>query len=125
MKRIVVPVDDENGLEARLADHFVDAPYYAIVDIDENSKITNVKTELNKEVEAGCIGRPHENLLVLNPTVFVVRHMGPVCLASLQDAGIKVLKANGKTVKKIVASYIKGKLKQIEQIVPGCERNRP
>ncbi len=120
MTRIIVPVEDKNGLESRLVDHFFEAPYYAIVDLDKNNKITNVRTEANQEVLAGCIGRPHEQLLDLNPNAFVVRSMGPVCLSSLQDAGIKVLKANGNTVKKIVSSYVKGKLKQV---VPGCERS--
>ena len=32
--RIVVPVADESGLNAQLAEHFVRAPYFAVVDLD-------------------------------------------------------------------------------------------
>jgi predicted Fe-Mo cluster-binding NifX family protein len=43
-KRIVIPVEDERGLEARVAEHFGRAPFFAVVDLDENGKILSTKT---------------------------------------------------------------------------------
>ena len=42
-KRIVIPTEDKSGLEAHLAEHFGRAPYYTIVDLDENNNNTRGK----------------------------------------------------------------------------------
>ena len=41
--RIIVPTDTQQGLDAPLAQHFGRAPYYAVVELDDNSEISNVK----------------------------------------------------------------------------------
>ena len=51
-KRIMLPVEDEKGLEAKVAHHFGMAPYFAIVEINEN-KTLKVKTEPNKSEHHG------------------------------------------------------------------------
>ena len=50
--RIIIPVEDESGLEAHLAEHFGRAPYFALVDF-ENGKVTAVKTEANTSEALG------------------------------------------------------------------------
>lgn len=117
-KRIVIPVEDERGLEARVAEHFGRAPFFAVVDLDENGKILSTKTEANKGEHHGGTGHPHENLLALKPDVIIACGMGPGGLTSFQNAGATVLKANANTVKDIVASYKQGKL---ETLATGCE----
>jgi predicted Fe-Mo cluster-binding NifX family protein len=112
-KRIVIPTEDDSSLEANLAEHFGRAPYYTIVDLDENNNNTGVRTEVNKGEHVGGTGHPHEHLLALKPNIFVVKGMGPGCLSSLQDTGINVLQATGTTVKEIVESYKEGKLKAL------------
>lgn len=117
-KRIVIPVEDERGLEARVAEHFGRAPFFAVVDLDENGKILSTKTEANKGEHHGGTGHPHENLLALKPDVIIACGMGPGGLTSFQNAGATVLKANANTVKDIVASYKQCKL---ETLATGCE----
>ena len=51
-KRIMLPVEDQAGLEAKVAHHFGRAPHFAIVEIDEN-KTLKVKTEPNKSEHMG------------------------------------------------------------------------
>ena len=109
-KRIVIPTEDNSGLEAHLAQHFGRAPYYTVVDLDEKNQIMGVRTELNKGEHVGGSGHPHEHLLALKPNIFVVQGMGPGCLSSLQDAGLTVLKATGTTVKEITEQFKEGKL---------------
>jgi predicted Fe-Mo cluster-binding NifX family protein len=117
-KRIVIPTENKSGLDAILAEHFGRAPYYTIVDLDENNQNVGVRTEVNKGEHVGGTGHPHEHLLALKPNIFVVKGMGPGCLSSLQEAGINVLKATGTTVKEIVESFKEGKL---TALVGACE----
>ena len=119
-KRIVMPVENQAGLEAPIAEHFGKAPYYAVVDLDKNNAVSNIKTEMNRSEHAGGVGLPHENLLVLKPDVFVVYGMGPGCLRSLQSTGMIVLKAVGNTVNDIVTAFKEGQLKALEG---GCEHH--
>jgi predicted Fe-Mo cluster-binding NifX family protein len=109
-QRIVIPTEDKSGLEAHLAQHFGRAPFYTIVELDENNQIVGVRTEVNKGEHVGGTGHPHEHLLGLKPNIFVVQGMGPGCLSSLQDAGVTVLKATGNTVKEITEQFKEGKL---------------
>ena len=45
-KRIMIPVEDESVLEAQVAHHFGQAPYFAIVELDDNQKPQ--KSKLNQ-----------------------------------------------------------------------------
>jgi len=119
-KRIVIPVDDKSGIDAQLSQHFGQAPYFAVVDLDENNTITNITTEINQGEHAGGQGHPHEHLIVLKPNVFVVHGMGPGCLMSLRNAGLTVLKATGNTVKEIIDQFRQGQLPQLEG---GCQHS--
>ena len=52
-KRIMLPVEDEAGLEAKVAHHFGRAPYFAIVELDESQKSPKVKIEPNRSEHMG------------------------------------------------------------------------
>jgi predicted Fe-Mo cluster-binding NifX family protein len=116
--RVIVPAEDQTGLKARLAEHFGRAPYYAIVDFDENGNIANVKTVPNVGEHAGGMGYSHDNLLVHQPTAIIVYGMGPRGLNSFQSAGVAVLKANADTVGEVVNAYKENKLQELTE---GCE----
>ncbi len=117
--RVVIPVLDENGLKARIAEHFGRAPFYAVLALDENKKIENVKTVENNGEHCGGHGHMHENILDLQPNVLIAYGMGPRGLTNLQEAGIEVLKANADTVKDVMDSYRNGKLQKLSE---GCHQ---
>lgn len=117
-KRVVIPVENKAGLEAKVAQHFGRAPYYAIVELEEKGQILNVKTEENTGEHVGGTGHPHENLLALNPDVIIAYAMGPGGLHSFQNAGVTVLKATEDAVKGNVNFFKEGKLKEL---MGGCE----
>ena len=116
--RIVVPAEDQKGLNARLAEHFGRAPYFAIVELDENGKVSNVKTVANVGEHAGGVGQAHDHILELKPNAIIVYGMGPRGLISFQSAGIAVLKANANTVSEVIAAYREDKLQELTE---GCE----
>jgi predicted Fe-Mo cluster-binding NifX family protein len=116
-KRIMMPVEDEKGLEAKIAHHFGRAPFFAIVELDENQKTPKVKIEPNKsEHMGGAPGHSHESFLALKPDVVVAYSMGPGALNTFLGAGVTVLEATAITVKGNIESFKEGKLKDC-----GCE----
>ena len=119
IKRIMMPVEDEGGLEAQVAHHFGRAPFFALVELDENQETLKVKTEPNRsEHMGGAPGHSHESFLALEPDVVVTYSMGPGAMNTFQDAGVKVLKATADTVKGNIEFFKEGKL---EELVVGCE----
>jgi len=115
--KIIIPVADENGLNARIAEHFGRAPFYTIVSLDENEEVEKVETVENTGEHFGGEGHIHDNLLKLKPNAIIAYGMGPRGLTGFQDAGIAVLKANGHAVKDAVAAYKDDKL---EELTEGC-----
>ena len=119
MKRIMMPVEDATGLEAKVAHHFGRAPHFALVEFDENNKTLKVDTEPNRsEHMGGAQGHSHESFLALKPDVVIAYTMGPGALSTFIDAGIKVLEATANTVKGNIESFKEGKLKEL---VAACE----
>jgi predicted Fe-Mo cluster-binding NifX family protein len=117
-ERIVIPSEDQKGLNAYLAQHFGRAPYYTIVDIDKNGTVLNVKAVENKGEHFGGIGEAHSHLLELKQNAIIAYGMGPRGLLSFQNAGIAVLKANADTVNEVVTAYKEDKLQELTE---GCE----
>ena len=115
--RIVIPVENQTGLESPIAQHFGRAPFFAVVDIDDNHNILGITAEMNRGEHMGGSGHAHEHLLALKPNVFVTYGMGLGCLSNLQSFGVTVLKATGSTVKETLEQFKEGKL---EPLTGGC-----
>ena len=116
--RIVVPAEDQSGLSAHLAQHFGRAPYYAVVDVDENGNVSNIRSVANSGEHFGGVGEAHSQILELKPNAVIAYGMGPRGLTSFQNNGIAVLKANAHTVNEVVTAYKKDKLQELTE---GCE----
>jgi len=116
--RIAIPVENQDGLEAPIAEHFGRAPFFAIVDLDEKGKVASVKTEANTGEHHGGTGHPHENLLAFKTKHHCSIWNGPGGLTSFQNAGVNVLKATAKTVQEAVTQFKAGTL---EKLTGGCE----
>jgi predicted Fe-Mo cluster-binding NifX family protein len=119
--RIVIPVLDESGLNARLSEHFGRAPYFAVIDLDENGNILNLRTESNVSEHFGGTGRPPDRILQFQPDALITYGMGPRALSIFQDARVAVLRANGNTVKEVVIAYAKNELVELTE---GCQHAR-
>ena len=118
-KKVMIPVEDKAGLDAQVAHHFGKAPYFALVEVDEDQKTSKIKTEPNRsEHMGGQPGHSHESFLALKPDIVIAYSMGPGALNTFQDAGITVLEATADTVKGNIESFNKGKLKEL---AGGCE----
>ena len=114
---VVIPVSDGNGLNARIAEHFGRAPFYAIVVLDKDKKVESIETVENKGEHFGGQGHMHAHILELKPNAIITYGMGPRGLSGFQDAGVAVLKANADTVKDAIDAYRSDKLQKLTE---GC-----
>jgi predicted Fe-Mo cluster-binding NifX family protein len=119
--RIVVPTASQEGLKAPLAEHFGRAPYFAVVDLNENGEVANVKTVPNVGEHTGRMGQPHDVVLGLQPNAIIVYGMGRRGISSFQSAGVAVLRANANTVSEVIAAYKENKLQELTE---GCHDAR-
>jgi len=119
--RIVIPVVDESGLNARLAEHFGRSPYFAVVDLDENGEVSSVRTVPNVAEHFGGGGQTHDRILELQPNAIVAYGMGPRGLIGFQNVGVAVLRANANTVREVIAAYKDDKLQELTE---GCHHAR-
>jgi predicted Fe-Mo cluster-binding NifX family protein len=117
--KIIVPVSDKKGLNARIYEHLGRAPFYAIIDLDEDGKVMNIDTIPNTGEHFGGKGHMHDRILELKPDVIITHGLGPRGSSLFQEAGIAVLKANADTVKEVLASYNDDKLQVLTE---GCHQ---
>jgi predicted Fe-Mo cluster-binding NifX family protein len=115
--KIVIPVEDDSGLNAKLAHHFGRAPFYALISLDENKQVTNVETIKNTGEHFGGEGHMHDHILKSKPNVIITPGMGPRGLSNFQSMHVAVLKANSDTLKDVISAYQSGSLQEITE---GC-----
>ena len=119
--RIVIPVLDEAGLNARLSEHFGRAPYFVVIELDENGQVTNQRTVPNVSEHFGGSGRSAHNILQLKPDAVITYGMGPRGLNTFQSVKVAVLRANANTVREIIEAYNSDEL---EELTEGCHQAR-
>ena len=120
-ERIVIPAEDGNGLDARLSEHFGRAPYFIVVELDEDGSVSNVQAMPNESEHFGGAGRPPHRLLRFKPNAIIAYGMGPQALSVFQEAGVAVLKANADTIKEVIEAYRQDRL---EELTEGCHHAR-
>lgn len=116
--KIIIPIEDQRGLDSRLAGHFGRAHYFALIEIDELGEIAGIKTIANFDEHFGGRGHAHENVLSERPDILTVYGMGLRGLASMAEAGVTVLRAEGDTVQAVLAAYREKRLKELTE---GCD----
>jgi Uncharacterized conserved protein len=116
-QRIVIPVENNLGINAQVAQHFGQAPYFALVELNAG-QIAKVEIEKNTSEHMGGTGDPHGSILSLRPTAIVACAMGPGAKFCFQDAGVEVLQAKGNTVHEIISNYKNGDLEPLTAVCP-------
>ena len=116
--RIAIPVEDENGLNARLSQHFGRAQYFAVVELSENGEVLNLQMVPNKSEHFGGMGKPPEILMSLRPNAVITYGMGFRALNMFQSANIAVLQTNKDFVKDVIEAYNKDELVELTE---GCQ----
>lgn len=119
--KIVIPVENANGLNARLSQHFGRAPYFATVELDENGKVLSLQMVPNKSEHFGGVGKPPEIILSLKPDVVITYGMGFRALNMFQSANVAVLQTDKDFVKEVIEAYNRNELVELTE---GCHHAR-
>ena len=106
MKKIGIPIDNENGLESIVAQHFGRALAYAIVAEDKKS----VEIIQNTSEHMGGQGKPPELLNNNKINVLLCSGLGRNAIYKFQNFGIEVFVGARGTVSETIDLYINGEL---------------
>jgi predicted Fe-Mo cluster-binding NifX family protein len=117
--RIVVPVSDDRGIDAQLSQHFGRAPFFAIIDLDEEGNVIGQGTIANTSEHFGGVGLPPDRILQLKPKALITYGLGPKALRVFQSAGVAVLRTEANTVRDVVTAYNNNELQELTQ---GCHQ---
>jgi len=116
--RLVVPSSEEKELDSRLSQHFDRAPFYVVVDLDENGKIISDSSIPNTSEHFGGVGVPPDRIIQLKPNALVTYGLGSKALAMFQTAGVAVLRTEANTVREEVSAYNNNELQELTE---GCQ----
>ena len=119
--KIVIPVLDEGGLDAQLSGHFGRAPYFAVIDLDEDGRVSDQSTIANTSEHFGGVGLPPHRILQLKPDALITFGMGPKALNIFQNAKVAVLRTNANTVREVVKAYNN---EELSELTEGCHEAR-
>jgi len=117
--RIVVLVSDDRGIDAQLSQHFGRAPFFAIIDLDEEGHVIGQGTIANTSEHFGGVGLPPDRILQLKPKALITYGLGPKALRVFQNAGVAVLRTEANTVREVVRAYNNDELQELTQ---GCHQ---
>ncbi len=122
LKRIVLPVVEDKGLVSRLADHFGHAPYFLIVEVDEEVKIISERIICNSGEHFGGRGHAHDSILEFKPDYLIVLGMGPRGLNAMKSAGVEVLRTDTDLAAEALNAFKEGKLEVLNESCAHSER---
>ncbi|MFN3284578.1 MAG: NifB/NifX family molybdenum-iron cluster-binding protein, partial [Pseudothermotoga sp.] len=101
MFRIIIPTLDGSIISS----HFGKAPYFTVVELDENGNVIKIDKLQNRSDHFGGFEKPKDLLLPLNPTALIVRQMGPGALEAFDRAGVAVFRTNTHSVEEVIKDY--------------------
>jgi len=112
--RVVIPTSTPDGLLAKRGAHFGKAPFYVIVDI-ENNEIKDVDFTQNPGHAGGACGNAVMNIKNLGADALIVAGIGAKPLEGFKQVGIKVYFDNiSPTVEEVIKRFIAGEIQEIQ-----------
>jgi predicted Fe-Mo cluster-binding NifX family protein len=110
--KICIPTVDDRGLDARVAGHFGSAPYFTMVDLDQDG-LETVANPACRERQHAChhVGQ----LTARRIEVLACHGVGRRAFQSLRDAGIRILVSTSGTVAGVVDDVRSGRARAFRE----------
>lgn len=99
--RVCLPTTDDAGFDAQLSDHFGRAPYYTIVDTDED----DVDVVPNQSRHRGGSKMPPTFVAEQDVDIVILDHVGKRGMQLFEEHGIDVYEAPAETVSAVVDGF--------------------
>ena len=106
--KIAIPVNEDNGLQSTICEHFGHTPYFAFVDLEKN-EIKVIKIIVNpfeNHAPGEVPGFVNEN----GAQVMVARGMGGRAVSFFEQFGIQVIKGVDGNIENIIKRLVEGNL---------------
>ena len=107
--KIAVTAENNIGLESMVAQHFGHAPYFMLVDV-ENDEVTSTQGIANPFAESHQPGQIPGFIKGQNADVMLSGGMGGRAIQFFEQAGIKAATGATGTVRQALENYFGGKL---------------
>jgi cation diffusion facilitator family transporter len=122
--RVMVPVDDPDGIDAPLSNHFGRAPYFLFARYTDDSlqQLDALENqERDREVRAGLaaikdLQAEHKFEAV------IVREIGEIAFATLRDRLVEVFRTDARTAREALGQFIAGDLEPLTQPTHSSEK---
>lgn len=108
--KICIPTETNEGKKAQVYGHFGSAPYFIIVDTEDDS-VEMIKNSDQHHAHGMC--HPMGALTGKKVDAVVTGGMGARAVQKLNDGGIKAFRAVPGTVEDIISQFSKGGLEEI------------
>jgi len=107
--RVAIPVQDKRGLEDEIFEHFGHAPYFLLVDV-ENNEITTIEIVENPYASQHGPGLVPQFLKEKDVNILICMGIGRRALDFFNRLGIEVITGAMGKVEEILNEYLKGSL---------------
>ena len=107
--KIAVTAENNNGLESTVAQHFGHAPFFILVDV-ENEEVTATQGVANPFVDGHAPGQVPGFIKEQNADVMLSGGMGGRAIQFFEGVGIKAATGASGTVQQSLENYLGGKL---------------
>jgi cation diffusion facilitator family transporter len=117
-QKIVVPIKEDKGLDSPVMNHFGRADYFIFATVNKDTgkvKSNYVKENPHKKelVRAGF--KVADFIVKEKIDVLITKEIGGISFHVLRDNLVDIYKAKGRTVKKLIHNFVKGRLNRLEK----------
>ena len=109
--KLLIAIDEDNGMDSKLSEHFGHCPYFAIYEI-ETRKFEIVE---NKSDHSNLDMTPVDQVMNFKPDVVFTLGMGGRAIKLFGEAGVKLKTGDYKIVREVIEDV--GNLKELNS---GC-----
>ena len=109
--RLLIAIDENNGSDSILSEHFGHCPYFAIYET-ETEKLEIVKNELDHSNQNMT---PVDQVMVFNPDVVFSKGMGQRAIKLFNEKNVEIKTGEYGTVREVVEN-----LEDLEELDSGC-----
>ncbi len=115
-QKICIPINEQNGLDSKISDHFGRAKYFIFLNTDDGEiKDFYIKENIysDDEVRAGL--KASKFVIKEKVDLVITNQMGPISLHTLRDNIVDVYKNSNYNIKETVRLYFENNLKFLKK----------